>query len=148
MAGWGYNQAGITDVPTGNNFVAIAAGDGHALALVSGSIPVIEATVDVEPGTLNLQSKAKWLTCYISLPEEYDVADMDPSSILLEGEIEVAWTRLDEEGQVAMARFNRSEVQSMLEPGEAELTVSGELTDGTRFQATDTVTVIDKGGKK
>ena len=30
----------------------------------------------------------------------------------------------------------------------AELTVSGELTDGTVFEGTDVIRVIDKGGRK
>jgi len=34
-----------------------------------------------------------------------------------------------------------------LEPGPLELTVSGELTDGTTFEDSDTVEVIEKGGK-
>ena len=48
----------------------------------------IEAAVDIHPNTLNLQSKGKWITCYIWLPEEYDVADIDSTSIVLEDEIE------------------------------------------------------------
>ena len=35
LAGWGYNGYGQTNVPAGNDFVAIAAGDDHSLALKS-----------------------------------------------------------------------------------------------------------------
>jgi len=47
-----------------------------------------------------------------------------------------------------MARFTRSEVQSILNIGKAELTITGQLTDGTVFEAADVIRVIDKAGKK
>jgi hypothetical protein len=33
-------------------------------------------------------------------------------------------------------------------PAEVELVVSGQLIDGTIFEGTDTITVIDKAGKQ
>ncbi|MBA7654412.1 hypothetical protein ES703_62290 [subsurface metagenome] len=47
-----------------------------------------------------------------------------------------------------MAKFSRSEVQDIVEPGEVELTVTGRLTDGTKFEGSDTIIVIDEGGNK
>src|SRR5205809_562165 len=39
LVGWGCNEFGQTNVPAGNDFVAIAAGDFHSLALRSdGSV--------------------------------------------------------------------------------------------------------------
>ena len=35
LVAWGDNSLGQTDVPTGNDFVAIVAGDGYNLALKS-----------------------------------------------------------------------------------------------------------------
>ena len=114
--------------------------------------PPIEADIDIDPDTLNLKSKGKWITCYIWLPEEYDVADVNSYSVFLkfgEVEIEAEWIWFDEEEQVVMAKFNRLYVQEMLvdlgELGEVELTVTGELIDGTKFEGTDTIRVIDKG---
>lgn len=48
----------------------------------------------------------------------------------------------------AIVRFSRSEVQGILDVGQVELTISGELTDGTVFEGTDIIRVIDKGNRK
>lgn len=109
---------------------------------------IIAADIDIDPDILNLRSKAKWIKCYIRLPEGYDVADVVPGSILLKGEVAPDKCRVHKAKQMLIVKFNRSEVQDILEVGEVELTISGELTDGTQFEGTDTITVIDKGGKK
>jgi hypothetical protein len=108
----------------------------------------ITAEIAIAPRTLNLKSKGKWITCYIRLAEQYDVLDIDASTVRLEGVIAPDRMRFDAEQQVAMAKFSRSDVQAILEPGEAELTVTGKLIDGTTFEGTDTVRVIKKGRKK
>lgn len=115
--------------------------------------PPIEAELDINPNTLNLRSKGKWLTCYIWLPEDYNVADIEPNSVVLEAEpndIEAQWIWFeeDEEEELAMAKFNRSELTEILVPGEVELTLTGELTDGTIFEGTDIIRVIDKRRRK
>ncbi len=113
--------------------------------------PSIPAEVRIVPRSINLASVGKWIICYIWLAEDYDVADIEPNSVLLEDEIQAESLQVDEQEQVAIVRFSRSEVQSALgglEPGDVELTISGELSGGTRFEGTDTIRVIDKGGKK
>jgi len=105
----------------------------------------IEVAVDIDPDVLNLESRGRWITCYIWLPEPYDVADVDPDTILLNGQVSPAWSWIDEAEQMLMAKFPRSQTQEILEPGEVELTVTGELIDGTKFEGSDTIKVIDKG---
>jgi hypothetical protein len=104
----------------------------------------IEADIDIDPDTLNLASRGKWITCYIRLPDGYNVADINPDTVQLEGHIEAVRVRFNEEEQFAMAKFDRSELQSILEPGEVELTVTGQLTNGTIFKGTDSIKVIDR----
>ena len=111
----------------------------------------IPATIDIDPDTLNLNSKGKCITCYIELPEGYDVADIDVSTMLLEETVsaEAHPTEIgdyDEDGIAdRMVKFDRSDVQEILEVGEeVEITVTGELTDGTVFEGSDTIRVIDE----
>ena len=108
---------------------------------------LISAEARIIPKTINLASKGNWITSYIWLPEEYDVADIEPNSIFLEDEIQPEQFSVDQQKQVAVLRFSREDVQPILEVGDMELTITGQLTDGTVFEATDTIRVTDKAGK-
>jgi len=115
---------------------------------------VINAAINIDPDTLNLKSKGKWITCRIELPEGYDVHDIDVSTIMLNGvvpaqprPVEITDTNGDGVAEL-MVKFSRSAVQALLTPDEeTELIVSGELADGTIFEGTDTIRVIDPGKK-
>ncbi len=149
VVGWGENHAHQATPPSGNDFVAVSAGRYHNLAIRQVAPPPIEAEIKLAPDTLNLQSKGRWLTCHILLPEDCNAAQIEPNSVLLEEEIPA--DRVVLEGETAMAKFSRSALQQILAdldtPAEAELLVTGQLTDGTIFEGTDTITVINKGGK-
>jgi hypothetical protein len=118
----------------------------------------IAATVDVEPDAINLKSRGQWITAYIQLPEGYDAIDIDAVTILLN---EIVSPVLDpKHGFVTnsneylvdhggdgtlerMVKFNRAEVMALLSVGEATLTITGKV-DGTPFEGTDTIRVINK----
>lgn len=101
-----------------------------------------QPTIDIGPNTLNLKSKGKWITCYISLTDDYDVKDIDISTILLEDTIPAEWG--DIQGDILMVKFDRSEVEDMLSPGTYNLKVTGELLDGTKFEGySDEIRVIN-----
>lgn len=108
---------------------------------------VVDAEIDITPDTLNLASKGKWISCRIWLPEEYDVADVNSPSVFLQGEVPPEWIWFNQNENLLIAKFARSELEEILEPGEVELTVTGYLIDGTYFEGTDTIKVIDKGRK-
>lgn len=120
--------------------------------------PDIQAEIDINPNTLNLQSKGKWLTCHIWLPEDYNVTDVNSYSIFLkfpEDEIYSDWLWFNENQNVVSAKFSRSQLQELLsdseevlETGQAELTITGQLLDGTTFEGTDVIRVINKGKKE
>ncbi|HUS72209.1 MAG TPA: hypothetical protein VMY06_04010, partial [Sedimentisphaerales bacterium] len=109
--------------------------------------PPIPAEVRFLPRTINLLSKGKWITAFLWLPEDYNVTDIDPNSVFLEVEIQAEQLHINEQEQVAIAKFVRGEVQSILDISDVELKITGRLTDGALFEGTDTIKVIDKAGK-
>ncbi len=106
----------------------------------------------VTPSTLNLNSNGQWITCHLRLPEGSKATGINLETLMLEGLIPADWMVFNEEEQIAMIKFSRSLVQDFLIEqgllGDVELTVSGELLDGAAFKETDTIRIIDKGGKK
>jgi hypothetical protein len=105
--------------------------------------PFCENIVEIPEDTINLKEGYQCLTCYIWLPEEYNVADIDPEVILLNGKIGVASIEIKDELQLLIAKFSWSQVEEMLKPGAFEFIVSGQLFDGTPFDSKDTVIITD-----
>jgi parallel beta-helix repeat protein len=113
----------------------------------------ISAQVDVDPDTLNLKSKGRWITCYIELPNGMDVKDIDVSTVKIS---EINGNSLDipaekhpvgigdhdgNGNQDLMVKFDRSEVEDNSNPGNAVITITGELKDSTIFEGYDTINV-------
>jgi hypothetical protein len=120
------------------------------LSVSSGIIelPPVPATISMNPNTLNLKSKGKWITCRIELPEGYDVNDIDVSTIMLNGVVPAQSRPIGIGDTGLMVKFSRSAVQALLTPDEeTELTVTGALSDGRLFEGTDTIRVINPGKK-
>ena len=112
----------------------------------TSAIPI---DVGISPGVINLKSQGKWITVLLTFPEGYNVTDVDTATILLQGQIQplnLVW--LDEQTREVMVRFDRADVQGILSPGNVEVTIAGNFTDGTPFEGTGVVKVINKGGKK
>jgi predicted outer membrane repeat protein len=107
----------------------------------------IPAEARILPRTINLASKGNWITCSIWLPDDYDVADIEPGSVMLERQIKAEQFLVDEHKQVATAAFDREKVQSILNVGDIELKITCQLTDGTYFEAKDIIRVINKSEK-
>ncbi|NIP51310.1 MAG: hypothetical protein GWO08_03060, partial [Gammaproteobacteria bacterium] len=99
------------------------------------------AEVRITPRTINLSGKGNSITCYIRLDENYDVADIVPNSILLQGKIEAESVQVDEVKQIVTAQFGYEQLQEILNVGEVELTIILRLTDGTLFRGIDIISV-------
>ena len=116
----------------------------------------MEATIDIDPNTLNFKSEGEWITCYIEFPVGYDVNDIDVSTILLDN---IIYAELDpvEIGDFdgdsileLMVKFDRPAVIDYLEGQgvqhreEVMLTVTGYLYGGTLFEGSDMIRVNNK----
>lgn len=103
---------------------------------------VVEVGVDIDPDTLNLSSKGKSITAYVELPEGCtgDTVDLNL------GGVSGTSKGVNDDG-LLVVKFDRAEVQALLSPGEATLTVSGTIDD-KEVTGSDTIRVIEKGGKK
>ena len=119
--------------------------DGNDWEISSAVIPA-PVGLKVSPQTLNLKSKGKWITVQARLPAGYNRSDVVGSSLLLLGEVPASRVQQGNGAQKVMAKFSRSAVQALLAPGEAvEVTLTGELKDGTPIAGSDTIRVIEPG---
>ncbi|UCE35943.1 MAG: SBBP repeat-containing protein [Thermoplasmata archaeon] len=101
-----------------------------------------QVTIDIDPDTLNLKSKGRWITAYITLNSPYEVDEIDINTMTLEDTIPAEWG--DIQNDTLMVKFDRSEVEDMLSPGTYNLKVTGKLTDGTEFEGySDEIRVIE-----
>lgn len=110
------------------------------------------ASVNIDPKTINLKSNGNWITAYIEVPG-YDAGTIDISSVRLNDVVsavndpkygfvknpEIA----DRDGNgypELMVKFPRDDVKSILKPGTAVLRVTGTIST-KQFMGTDTVSV-------
>ncbi|MHC4543296.1 MAG: choice-of-anchor Q domain-containing protein [Planctomycetota bacterium] len=108
----------------------------------------ISAQAEVLPHNINLTGEGPSLTCSIWLSEDYCVTNIDAGSILLEGQVRPQWILLDGEKKIATLKFNRAAVQAVLNVGDVELTITGQLTGGTPFEAKDSIRVLNKNSRE
>jgi hypothetical protein len=106
--------------------------------------------IDIDPDTLNLKSEGRWITCYIEPQDGSNPADINISTILLNGTVPAELhpaTVSDYDNDSLpdlMVKFNRSDVQKLVSVGsEVELFVEGYYKDGTFFKGSDIIRVIN-----
>jgi hypothetical protein len=161
LAGWRLVELRITAIDSGAFGLAYWT-QWDNVELIEGP-SVIEAAVDLDPGTLNLASQGNWITAYIELPEGFSAAQIDGSTVTLDGILaykgpegwatpkgcEANLSDLNENGVLErMVKFERAAVQAIVQPPEATLTIQGYLVDGTPFEGSATICVIAKGSQK
>lgn len=123
---------------------------------------LLPALVDLAPDTLNIKSHGQWVTAYITLPDGYNVADIDVTTLAITELIGEScpsgynqpadlsfvpqvgdW---DEDGVWDLTvKFDRQELILYLCLDDIAVTIEGDLTTGVHFIGTDMIRVIDRG---
>jgi len=137
---------------------------GNVTGSACGGHRLLDLLVDVDPDTLNTNSRGRWITAYITLPSGYAPEDVDPESIKLlrvvgasAGDLEITLPadvenfppqvgdRDEDDIPDLTVKFDRQALLSMgLLPDDVALTV--ELTvNGARGTGSDTIRVITRG---
>jgi N-acetylmuramoyl-L-alanine amidase len=111
--------------------------------------PIVTSTIDFDPDVLNLRTRKGVVTVYIELPEDYDVAEIDLSSVILNGTVAAKeWPAAigdyDKDGiPDLMVKFDRAAVQAAVQVGESvAITVTGQVA-GIGFEGSDIIRVIN-----
>lgn len=146
----------------GNSYLVDVASDAMIykdLFVANAYEPV--SFISIKPDVLNLKSKGKFITAYIQLTEDYYAEDIDISTVRIArattyacieepiystGPFEIGDYNQDGVADV-MVKFNRQKLINMLIAAheelaigdELEITITGELVDGMRFEGTDKI---------
>ena len=112
--------------------------------------PIPHANIDVDPDTLNLKSKGNWITCFIWLPEGYNVTQIDPSTIMLNDTVPAQAQPVSTGDSHMMVKFDRAMIQELIlsqgiKRGSVNLTVVLQLYDGPMFEGSDNIRVLMPG---
>jgi len=120
----------------------------------------IDPIVNIHLQALNLRSKDEWITAYIEPPEGYDVAEINVSTLMLNGTIPAELAPIaigdydNDNFPDLMVKFDRAKViQYILSNVDIiqliekrfmtiTLTITGCLNDRTLFQGSDTIKII------
>jgi parallel beta-helix repeat protein len=126
--------------------------------LMNPQVAVVRAKIDVKPDTLNLRSRGNWVTVYIELPACYKVADIDVSSIMLNGTVHAeprpaSIGDYDNDGVPdLMVKFDRAKVIRFISSSIGKLgkfmtvtlTITGELHNRASFRGSDEIRIRSK----
>ena len=139
--------------------------DGIDTQTFTIEVLAVEAEIDIDPNSLNMKSQGKFITVHIQLADQ--VENIDLKTVMLENIPAVSDQKYgfvknteeylldyDDDGIIErMVKFYRADVQALIAKmnGETngkfyqiELTVTGQLLDGTPFEGSDTIKIINK----
>ena len=105
--------------------------------------PSRSISLDIDPDTLNLKSKGRWITAYLSA-ENASVHDINVSTILLQDAL--APERWDYQDDVLVLKFSRQDFKDTVQVGESvQVKITGKWEDGSAFEAFDLLRVMNPG---
>jgi len=117
-------------------------------------LPPVEAEMKLTPQSLNCASRGKYIKAHVTLPEGILPEDVDVNEPALAEPVDVESEYIkilgngDNPVKVEIG-FDRQEFcDCVAETGQMEVTVSGYLTSGQLFIATDTVKIGNRGGRR
>lgn len=126
--------------------ISIHSNGGHDYIFLRVHIvaPSHSASLNIDPDTLNLRSKGKWITAYL-ITENVSAHEIDPSSLLLNDVVRPAWWDVQND-TILMVKFDRSQVLGILSVGDSvRIEVDGHWKDGAGFEVFDIIRVINPG---
>ena len=101
-------------------------------------------TLDIDPDTLNLNSKGRWITAYLTTENAY-ADDIDTLSLLLNDVIRPEWWDI-QNNTTLMIKFDRAAVQAIVPVSDSvDIKVTGQWTNGESFEVHDMIRVINPG---
>jgi predicted outer membrane repeat protein len=116
--------------------------------------PPVQAEMKLTPQSLNCASRGKYIKAHITLPEGFLAEDVDVNEPALAEPVDVEseYIRILSDGGSPVKveiGFDRQEFCARVaETGQMEVTVSGYLTTGQLFIATDTVKIGSRSGRR
>ncbi|MFX1307696.1 MAG: hypothetical protein ACFFB8_19065 [Promethearchaeota archaeon] len=132
----------------GNDDLLLTEEVGHNTKIIKKPKYPIIATIDFHPEVINFKSKGNWVTVYISLPDDYDVNNVNMNTVFLNGDIpastktEIIDINNDNIPDL-MVKFNRTLVKNGLEPQEfCNIIITGEMIEGNEFKGIDIIKLI------
>jgi hypothetical protein len=124
------------------------------LGLSAGASATETIAIAIAPQTVNLQFQGEWVTVHADIP--FDAVVPGSVAFVLDDidYVSADVEKADDCGDL-VAKFDMDKkdgigdyLKTFLEEGSATLTLSGDTTAGSSFSGSDTVRVIDQGGKR
>jgi photosystem II stability/assembly factor-like uncharacterized protein len=107
-----------------------------------------ETVLDLDPNTLNLRSQGNFITAYIELPPGYNIAQIDISSIRLNGTV-APLAKPVQVGASLMVKFYRADIVNLVRgmnltyPANVSFTVTGKVA-GVTFEGSSVIRITNK----
>jgi parallel beta-helix repeat protein len=133
---WSYPAGGAS--PAVADGIVFTIGEGRVYAFYT-----LPAAVRIEPETLNLNASGVF-TAFVTLPEGYDVADIDVNTVECEGASALSGRIAAADSGTLIVKFARADLVDVPVGDAVELSVTGKMADGRRFEGSDMVRVISE----
>jgi len=120
---------------------------GNTVKQTNNYLVYVPAKTTILPKTINLAGKGAFIAV-VKLPAGYPAANVDKASVQCNGAVAKRVITTKVLPQYLLAVFRTSELKGVSPGNKVTLTVSGNLKGNLRFEGSDTVKVIQKGGAK